>query len=174
MAKTPCITYTDTGCFSMHINYDDEEFENVDAVAIIKGSTVYPGIRGLVRFYQTPNGVYVITSVTGLPRGSTKCESPIFAMHIHSGNSCEGRNQETAFPLSGTHYNPSGCKHPYHAGDLPPLFSADGIAMSSVLTNRFTVKEIVGKTVIIHSGTDDFTTQPAGNSGAKIACGVIQ
>ncbi|MBQ8836764.1 MAG: superoxide dismutase family protein [Clostridia bacterium] len=158
----------------MYIRYDDEEFENVDAVAIIKGSAAYPGIRGLVRFYQTDSGVYVVTSVTGLPRGEAPCKTPIFAMHIHDGDSCEGRSEKSAFPMSGMHYNPSGCEHPYHAGDLPPLFSADGVAMGSVLTNRFTVREIVGKTVIIHGGVDDFTTQPSGNSGEKIACGVIQ
>ena len=158
----------------MYIRYEDEEFENVDAVAIIKGSAEFPGIRGLVRFYQTDNGVYAITSITGLPKGAGVCASPIFAMHIHDGNSCEDRNGEQPFALSGSHYNPNNCGHPYHAGDLPPLFSAGGIAMSSVLTNRFNVREIIGKTVIIHSGIDDFTSQPSGNAGKKIACGVIQ
>jgi len=158
----------------MHIHYEDEEFENVDAVAIIRGSTEHPGIRGLVRFYQTPSGVYVITSVTGLPRGTSACESPIYAMHIHEGGSCEGRNETENFSLAGAHYNPKGCAHPHHAGDLPPLFSAGGVAMSSVLTDRFTAREIVGKTIVIHSGVDDFMTQPSGNSGKRIACGVIQ
>ncbi len=158
----------------MYIRYDEEEFENVDAVAIVKGSTVYPAIRGLVRFYQTDSGVYVVASITGLPRTDNACRSPIFAMHIHSGISCEGRGELDAFPMSGTHYNPNACEHPYHAGDLPPLFSADGIAMSSFLTNRFKVSEIIGKTIIIHSDIDDFKTQPSGNSGEKIACGVIQ
>lgn len=158
----------------MYIRYEDEEYENVDAAAIIRGSSAYPGIRGLVRFYQTDHGVYVITSVTGLPQGASPCDSPIFAMHIHEGGSCDGRSAENAFPDSGMHYNPHGCEHPYHAGDLPPLFSANGLAMSSVLTNRFTMQEIIGKTVIIHSRSDDFTTQPSGNSGIKIACGVIQ
>lgn len=95
-------------------------------------------------------------------------------MHIHDGGSCAGRGGNKPFQLSGTHYNPNGCEHPYHAGDLPPLFSVNGIAMNAVLTNRFAVREIIGKTIIIHSGVDDFTTQPAGNSGEKIACGVIQ
>lgn len=158
----------------MYIKYEDEEFEKVDAIAILKGSVNYPKIKGLVRFYQTNNGVYVVTSVKGLPIETDVCRSPILAMHIHDGRSCENEKGENPFSLSGSHYNPSGCAHPYHAGDLPPLFASNGIAMSSVLTNRFTVEEIIGKVVIIHSGIDDFTSQPAGNSGEKIACGVIQ
>ncbi len=158
----------------MYIRYEDEEFENVDAVAIIKGSAEYPGVRGLVRFYKTDSGVYIVTSVTGLPHDNYDCGGGIFGVHIHEGNMCGERSGEDPFALTGAHYNPKGCEHPYHAGDLPPLFSAGGIAMCSVLTNRFTVGEIIGKTVVIHSGVDDFKSQPSGNSGKKIACGVIQ
>jgi len=60
-----------------------------------------------------------------------------------------------------------------NAGDLPPLFSANGYAFSAVLTNRFTIDEIIGRTIIIHSSVDDFITQPAGNAGTKNACGKI-
>lgn len=158
----------------MFIRYDDEEFESVDAVAIMKGAPEYQEIKGLVRFYQNDGGVYVVASITGLPKGDKKCGSPIFAMHIHNGSSCENVQGQNAFPFSGTHYNPTLCSHPYHAGDLPPLFTANGVAMSSVFTNRFTVSEIIGKTIVIHEGIDDFFTQPAGNSGKKIACGIIQ
>lgn len=73
-----------------------------------------------------------------------------------------------------SHYDPEGCEHPYHSGDLPPLFGNDGLALSIFLTNRFSVGEIIGKTVLIHERPDDFTTQPSGNSGMKIACGVIK
>ena len=71
------------------------------------------------------------------------------------------------------HYNPNGAEHPCHAGDLPPLFSAAGKAFMVFLTNRLSVNEVIGKTVVIHSNADDFTTQPSGNSGSKIACGII-
>lgn len=162
------------GVLNMNIHYEDEEFEDVDAVAFIKGSTTYPNISGIVRFYQTDSGVYVVTSIFGLPNGNTVCDNRIFAMHIHDGGSCEEQSGKEAFPLTGSHYNPNACEHPYHAGDLPPLFSANGMAMSSVLISRFTVREIIGKTVIIHSGVDDFKTQPSGNAGEKIACGIIE
>lgn len=57
---------------------------------------------------------------------------------------------------------------------MPPLFGSSGYAYLAFFTNRFTVPEILGRTVVIHDIPDDFTTQPAGNAGMKIACGVIQ
>ncbi len=143
------------------------------AVAEIKGNKDYPHIRGNIWFYNTRGGVLVRAEITGLPKGMDNCDSPIFAFHIHSGNTCSG-NHTDMFANAGTHFNPYNCPHPYHAGDLPPLFSADGNAVLEVLTDRFTISQIIGKTVIIHSGPDDFTTQPSGNSGDKIACGVIK
>lgn len=143
-----------------------------DAAAFVNGSEKYPDIRGRVLFYQMREGVIVRAEIMGLPKGTEKCNSPIFAFHIHSGGSCTG-TKEDAFADAGMHYNPNGCPHPYHAGDLPPLFGADGNALSVCFTNRFTVREIIGKTVIIHASPDDFTTQPAGNAGKKIACGII-
>lgn len=64
--------------------------------------------------------------------------------------------------------------HPDHAGDLPPLMRSNGNAFSAVVTDRFTPSDIVGRTVVIHSNPDDFSTQPSGNAGKKIACGVIR
>lgn len=147
-------------------------YRRADAEAFINGSEEYPDIRGRVLFYQSRFGVIVSSEITGLPKGTGVCDSPVFAFHIHSGSRCRG-NSEDFFADAGTHYNPNGCSHPYHAGDLPPLFGADGKALSVFLTDRFTVSEIIGKTVIIHSSPDDFTTQPSGNAGKKIACGVI-
>lgn len=143
-----------------------------DAIAKLHGSEAYPDIFGIVRFFQSSEGVYVITSIKELPVGDGPCASRIFALHVHSGESCTG-NEEDAFADAGTHYNPQGCLHPYHAGDLPPVFGNDGRAWSAVLTNRFSVRDILGRTVILHANLDDFTTQPSGNAGKKIACGVI-
>ena len=141
------------------------------AIARIAGSIAYPDIKGYVRFTQMKNGVFVSAEVSGLPceRQNGSC---IYGFHIHSGESCGG-NETDPFADSDGHYNPDGSMHPYHAGDLPPLFGNHGYAYMSVFTDRFSVNDIIGKTVIIHKNPDDFTTQPSGNSGEKIACGII-
>lgn len=143
------------------------------ATANIRGSESYPNIRGTASFFQREEGVIVSVYISGLPTSNNICEKPVFAMHIHSGGSCTG-NESDPFANAMTHYNPKGCPHPYHAGDMPPLFGANGVALSMFLTDRFSVEEIIGKTFIIHSKPDDFTTQPSGNAGEKIACGVIK
>lgn len=144
-----------------------------DAIAHIQGSEAHPDICGQVYFYQRGDGVFIVYQISGLPLGQDLCEHSIFAMHIHSGESCTGASQDP-FADAGAHYNLEHCPHPSHAGDLPPLFGDDGYAWGAVFTNRFTVLEIIGRTVIIHDHPDDFTSQPAGNSGNKIACGVIR
>ena len=152
--------------FTKILSYVPGAFSN------IRGSKDYPHILGSVKFYQTSFGVIVNAQISGLPTAQDLCSSSIFAFHIHEGTDCSGNNTDP-FANARTHYNPYDCPHPYHAGDLPPLFSANGIAFSSFLTNRFTLAEIIGKTVIIHSSIDDFSSQPSGNAGEKIACGII-
>ena len=78
------------------------------------------------------------------------------------------------FSDTGGHYNPDAQEHPRHAGDLPPLLSVGGRAFLAVETGRFTPCEVIGRTVVIHGSADDFHTQPSGNAGKKIACGVIR
>ena len=144
-----------------------------EARAILTGSAAYPSVTGAVDFYQTLSGVLVAAQVTGLPAEGERCAGGFFAFHIHEGSSCSG-NAQDPFADAGTHYNPEDCPHPAHAGDLPPLLSCGGRAMGVVLTDRFTVLDVLGRTVVVHLGPDDFTSQPAGNAGAKIACGVIR
>lgn len=79
-----------------------------------------------------------------------------------------------AFSAAIGHFDPHGCPHPQHAGDLPPLLLCGTRAFSVTLTDRFRVSQIIGKAVVVHENPDDFTTQPSGNSGARIACGVIR
>ena len=131
------------------------------AMARMKGG----GITGTVKFYLKSRGILVVASVQGLPPSATG----IYGFHIHEGNRCSGPE----FSATGSHYNPTDNPHPNHAGDLPPLFSCGGNAYLALLTNRFTVGDILGRTVVIHSNPDDFHSQPAGNSGIKIACGII-
>lgn len=146
-----------------------------DACAFMYGSDQYPDICGTVAFYRTIYGVLVVSDISNLPGAAAAdaCDNRIFAFHIHEGRCCTG-NSADPFADTGGHYNPYGCEHPHHAGDMPPLFSNHGYAFSAFLTDRFNLPDIIGHTVIIHEHVDDFTSQPAGNAGAKIACGVIQ
>lgn len=132
------------------------------AVAVIKGEG---NLQGTVKFYPVPCGTLVTAEITGLPEN----ESGFFALHIHEGSRCTG----TGFADSGTHFMNGKERHPMHAGDLPPLLSKNGRAFLAVETNRFEIQEILGRTVVIHSGVDDFRTQPSGNAGRKIGCGKI-
>ena len=143
------------------------------AQAALNGSAQYPNIRGTVSFYPVDHGTLVITEVTGLPFTPGACNARVFALHIHEGGRCTG-NAQDPFADTGDHYNPDGCKHPQHAGDLPPLFGNDGYAWGAVVTDRFKIDQVIGRTVIIHTGPDDFTSQPSGNAGAKISCFVIR
>lgn len=144
-----------------------------DAKADVKGSTEYPSIKGTVYFKNTRRGVLLTANITGLPKSTNNCKGRFFGFHIHGGTSCTG-NAEDKFADAGSHYNPDNCPHPYHAGDLPPLIENNGNAYMSVLLGKFNLKSIIGKVVIIHDMPDDFTTQPSGNSGKKIACGKIE
>ncbi len=161
--------------------YDWITQTNPQAAAAVQGQETDEGINGVVYFYQTEMGALLIWSIGGLPVNTESCENSIFAMHIHEGESCNTtyEGEETPppaglFPNAGGHYNPYGCPHPYHAGDLPPLFSNGGYAFGAVLTSRFSVEEVMGKAVIIHSGVDDFKSQPSGNAGTMIGCGIIR
>lgn len=140
------------------------------ATAHIKGGEDYPEICGVVMFYRKHDGVLVTAKICGLPDNVNKTK--VYGFHIHEGSSCSG-NANDEFADTFSHFNPTNTEHPMHAGDMPPLFSNNGKAYLSFVTNRFTVPEIIGKTVVIHLHPDDMMTQPSGNSGTKIACGVI-
>ena len=143
------------------------------AIANICGSEEYERICGKVCFYDLGQGTLVAVSIEGIPTESASCCQRVLGFHIHEGFRCSG-SSEDPFADALTHYNPNDCQHPNHAGDLPPLFDNSGYSFQTVLTNRFTVKEIIGKTIIIHAMPDDFKTQLSGDSGIKIACGKIR
>ncbi len=142
------------------------EFDKPQAIAFITGKNVSHAIRGIVKFYQMSRCVLVVAYLNGLPH----TDSGFFGFHIHEGDNCAGAD----FSGSKGHYNPDGAPHPKHAGDMPPLMRCGNMAHLSFLTDRFKVGDIIGRTVVIHDMPDDFTSQPAGNSGQKIACGIIK
>ncbi|MEY8353673.1 superoxide dismutase family protein [Lachnospiraceae bacterium 54-53] len=140
------------------------------AMAWVTGQTAYPDISGIVRFYPTAyGGVLIEAEFFNLPNINTPGSSDFYAFHIHEYGDC-GNN----FANAGEHYNPSGLPHPYHAGDMPPLMGNQGYAWMTFYDKRFTIEDIIGRSVIVHRRADNFTTQPSGNSGAEIACGVIR
>lgn len=141
-------------------------FSRPDAVACIRGDRTLPKVSGTVKFYQRGNGTLVVAQICGLPRS----ETGFFGFHIHEGGDCCGEG----FPNTRVHFDPCAAEHPRHAGDLPSLLACNGEAYLAVLTGRFRVKDVIGRTVVIHSRPDDFRSQPSGDAGEKIACGVIR
>ena len=135
----------------------------IDAISNIKGGGEYSSLCGQVSFYDFEDGTVLVCVLHNMPRTDTD----IFGLHIHEEDSCEGD-----FSSAGPHYG--GDVHPKHKGDLPVIFSSIGEAFMVVYTNRFTVSEVIGRSIILHSQPDDYSTQPAGNSGSRIACGIIE
>ena len=135
----------------------------LEAMAVLKGEG---RLRGTVKFYSIPGGSLLAAEVTGLPKN----ESGFFSLHIHEGTACTGEG----FSDTRGHYDPEGKPHPLHPGDLPPLLSNQGKAYMKFLTDRFSINEILGRTLVIHAAVDNFTDQPSGNAGKKIACGIIR
>lgn len=137
-----------------------------DAVAQILGGSEVPQLSGCIQFYQEKGRVLIVAHICGLPQNS---ETGFFGFHIHEGESCSG----VAFSETRSHYSSTAMAHPKHAGDLPPILMCQGSAYLAFRTDRFSVKDILDRNVVIHSDPDDFRSQPAGNAGRKIACGVI-
>jgi Cu-Zn family superoxide dismutase len=148
------------------------------ATANIKGGTLAPGINGTVKFYPIADGTLIEAELSGLPLqvAGTASSPPIgpFGFHLHDGSTCGEGTGSDPFSAAMGHYNPGGLPHPDHAGDFPVLFSNNGYAYMVFYTDRFKPSDILHKTVILHQNPDDYRTQPAGNSGKRIACGVVK
>jgi len=131
---------------------------------------------GVVDLTQTPNGVLLRVNLTGVPPGD-------HAFHIHAVGKCD-----PPFESAGGHFNPEGTKHGLmategrHAGDMPSLHvPSSGELTVEVLNSAVTlakgppnsVFDADGSAIVIHEGVDDYRTDPAGNAGARIACGIV-
>ena len=129
---------------------------------------------GTASFTALDHGVRLAGEVRGLPPGTEH------GFHIHEKGNC-GDNGTA----SGGHFNPIGATHGKygttgtHAGELPSLIAdAAGVARFSVELHGVSLTEgaadnVVGRALVVHRDRDDFTSQPAGNSGPRIACAVI-
>ncbi|SDI17553.1 superoxide dismutase family protein [Propionivibrio dicarboxylicus] len=130
--------------------------------------------QGTVLFRQDGDAVVVTANVTGLTPGA-------HGFHIHEKGDCSAPDATSA----GGHFNPGAKPHghpehgDHHAGDMPMLVAdASGAASLKVRLPGVSVggeaaSSILGRGVIVHAVADDFKTQPTGNSGARVACGVI-
>ncbi|WP_296404711.1 superoxide dismutase family protein [Psychrobacter sp.] len=130
---------------------------------------------GKVYLRPVNGGVQVFGQLTGLHPGST------YAIHIHENGSCgnSGKDAGGHFnPLNKQHGNPNSLES--HGGDLPNITAdANGVANMNFLRRDISVdpqmaNSVYNRSFIIHAGVDDYTSQPSGNSGDRMACGVIK
>ena len=133
-------------------------------------------ISGKVTFVEKNGVVWMEASITNASEGN-------HAIHIHAIGDCSAPDGKSA----GGHWNPTNESHgkwgiePFHRGDIGNIvIGAEGKGTISRETDLWCIgcedetKNIIGKSIIIHQGPDDFTSQPAGAAGARIGCGVIE
>lgn len=130
---------------------------------------------GTLRFAPVDGGIRVTGQVTGLPGGSQH------GFHVHENGDCSAPDASSA----GGHFNPASTAHgrvgqgEHHGGDSDNIVANDqGVATVDTLLRGVTLgdatgTDILGKGVIVHADPDDYTTQPTGNAGARLACGVV-
>jgi superoxide dismutase, Cu-Zn family len=129
---------------------------------------------GKVEFRQSGDLVHVKVDIVGLAPGSEH------GFHVHERGDCSAPDAMSA----GGHFNPAGVGHgtyehaPHHAGDLPNLKADDkGEVHTSFDVTYLSVgsggSDVAGRSVVLHRDPDDYKSQPAGNSGPRLACGVI-
>jgi Cu-Zn family superoxide dismutase len=130
--------------------------------------------RGTVTFTQAGDRVKVVANLSGLAPGP-------HGFHVHENGDCSAPDATSA----GGHFNPLGKPHGHyesperHAGDLPAIAAdASGNATLSVTLDTISVgggeANVVGRSVVVHRDPDDYKTQPTGNSGPRVACGVVK
>ena len=143
----------------------------VAQVAPTQGNTV----TGSLALADSPQGVHITGSIQGLKPDAE------FGFHVHEKGDCSAPDGSSAGghfnPTQAQHGNPTGPAH--HAGDMTNIRSnAEGVAQVDVTAAGTTLHgdpntDLIGKAVVVHESPDDYTTQPSGNSGKRVACGVI-
>ena len=128
---------------------------------------------GTVRAWQTAGGVTFRINASGLPHG-------VHGVHVHAVGKCDPPD----FASAGPHWNPTGKKHGMsnpagpHAGDLPNVVvKANGVLGATLVLSAASMSSLIdadGAALVIHAAADDNMTDPSGNSGARIACAVLQ
>ncbi|WP_428311076.1 superoxide dismutase family protein [Hydrocarboniphaga sp.] len=132
--------------------------------------------KGDIKFVSAAGGVKISGTLEGLKPGG------VSAFHVHEKGDCSAPDASSA----GGHLNPDGKPHgnmtagDHHAGDMPNITAdSEGKAMVDVTVPGLEIgtgsaKDVIGKALVVHAGADDYTSQPAGNAGGRIACGVIE
>jgi Cu-Zn family superoxide dismutase len=132
--------------------------------------------KGDIKFVSADGGVKISGTLEGLKPGGVN------AFHVHEKGDCSAADASSA----GGHLNPDGKPHgnmsagDHHAGDMPNVTAdADGKATVEVTVPGLEIgtggaKDVIGKALVVHADADDYSSQPAGNAGGRIACGVIE
>ena len=147
------------------------------AEAKLAGTYADTTVDGTVRFDSDPAGRVKMTVDITIPKKAGKS----IALHVHEHGNCG----DTAMLAHG-HWNPTNAQHgkwgsgSFHLGDIGNVkLNAQGKGTLTLTTDLWTLggkrdKNILGKAMIVHGGVDDYKTQPTGNSGSRIGCGVVQ